>query len=254
MTVPTPSRAPFTFFTDLIFERLPSAHPCPLRGSPTQHRPPSPDSAPSAAWGHSEGTLGGDTRPRSGSWSSAAPGKGRTRGRVTRSPPGPQRPQGRCRGGERGLLGPQELGPVPPGPSVSPPHGQPGDGAALGMTHERHPWRSGDTHATSGGAVTGPRPCRVPPARLPRSFRGQGVPRQRGWSRVWAPPGRQRGVTRSRGRDFSPRASSGHQHQSRFGDSGPSRAWGPRPLFGGPGAVPTRIRGLGAGGGCARRG
>lgn len=198
---------------------------------------------------HTGGTHGGNTRPRSGNWSSATPGKGRIRGRVTRSLPGPQMPR-------RGV-GPLSRrlsvlrSSAPPGPSVSPPRGQLGDGAALGMTHERHPSCSGDTHATSCEAATCPpslpgAPGAAPPE-LPRARRPPAAELE-----LRLVPGDGSAVSpQTRSRDFTPRAGSGYQQQPPFRGSGPSRGWGPWPLFAGLGAVPTRVRGLGAGGGCA---
>lgn len=138
-------------------------------------------------------------------------------------------------------LGPQELGPAPPAPRCPPPRGQPGDGAALGMTHERHPSRSGDTHATSCGAAAAPRPCREPPARLPPSSRGQGSPPG---GCVWTPgaaarchPGSGAGISppgpglaTGTGRGLGALVPAGRGDRGR--------------LFAGPGVAPTRVRGL----------
>lgn len=67
------------------------------------------------------GTHRGDTRPRSGSWNSEAPGKGQTRGRVMRSPPGPQRPRRKGVGPQSRRLSVLRSSARPPRPLGVPP-------------------------------------------------------------------------------------------------------------------------------------
>ncbi|XP_041336798.1 collagen alpha-1(I) chain-like [Pyrgilauda ruficollis] len=171
--------------------------PLPAPGVPDTASPTQPQLSPFG----SLGTHGGDTR-RGHTASQrelelGSPREGPDTREGDEVPPGPQRPQGRCRrGGERDPCpgGSRSSGARrgPPGPSVSPPPpppcGQPGDGAALGMTHERHPSRSGDTHATSGGAATCPPSLPgAPNAAPPELPRPGGLPRRRGWGCLWPP-------------------------------------------------------------------